>query len=205
MASTYCLARIDHSVCTMSPDSSSVKEDVKAAAPTIEYDNQAKEYYVIADWDWQNLGFMDDGANLFSPYTKNLGGPDGFGISFNTSLLMAGWSASWWGNCHYGTSTSSTASSGNQYGAGFKFQDQDYATNSCFGLNTYHGDEVISFTHTQTKKCQNVQAYTKYGHSWSSTSLTGFSIGLYSVGMSWSTSSNQWEASSQPGGVATVC
>jgi len=204
LASTYCIVRIDHSDGTVSA-ASSVNSDVKSRPPTIDYDNQAHLYYAIAYWDWQNTNFLDDGFNPFSPYTKNLGGTDGFAVTFNTGLLMSGWSASWSGNgCHYGSGGTSTAATGDQYGAGFKFQDQDYL-NNCVGFNVYHGQEVISFTHTQTKTCKSVQGFSNYGHSWSTTSLSGFSIGVYSIGFSWTSAGHDWASQSQPGGVATVC
>ncbi|MGP5023542.1 hypothetical protein ACTXIU_18465, partial [Glutamicibacter arilaitensis] len=61
----------------------------------------------------------------------------------------------------------------NQYGAGWAFQDWGYA--ALYGHSpTYKGTLTYTLT-TSSTKC--LQAFAKYGHSWNSTKLTGFSIG----------------------------
>lgn len=44
-----------------------------------------------------------------------------------------------------------------------------------------------------------LQIYSRYGHSWDNTSLTGFSVSLSGFGLSWGGNPKHWAASSQSG------
>jgi hypothetical protein len=126
---------------------------------------------------------------------------------------MKGWAQTQWGNtgscsnCPFrDRSTVTNACAGNQYGAGFCRQDKAaYIVHDVYDLNMYNGELVLSWYGTTSGKCANVQGFAKYAHTWSSTGLTGFTIGIYSIGVTWRTEGHQWSSSSQPGYVATVC
>jgi hypothetical protein len=45
---------------------------------------------------------------------------------------------------------------------------------------------------------QTIQAFAKYAHSWSSTAVNGIGVGVNSLTVQWSSSSNGWERASQP-------
>jgi hypothetical protein len=188
---------------------SSTNSDLKVSPPSLSHDTQAHLYYSITKWNWNNTDWKSD--RTFNPGgNSNVGGDDGIATSFNKSLIMRGYSASYWGNgcAGFGTHTTSTASDANSYGAGFTFQDINGSryttgTNLCYDYNAIHGQEVISFKATSCTS--GVQAFGRYGHSWSSTSLTGFSVGPYSIGIYWTSNSNRWYSSSQPSNVVTVC
>jgi len=70
------------------------------------------------------------------------------------------------------------------------------SNNKCQYDDAYAGNITYSFK-SSTTAC--VQAYSKYGHTWNSTSVNGFSIGPWSIGIQWSSSSNYWQKSSQSG------
>lgn len=138
-----------------------------------------------------------------------MGGVDGFGTSFNTAVIMRGYSVTLFGDAPYPASqVVSTASDANTYGAGFTFQDKGEcwlaASQTCTdSLNVRSGQEVLSFKGTGT--CKTVYGFSKYGHTWSSTRVAGVGIGIYSVSTSMSLSSSQWPSASQPGNAARVC
>jgi hypothetical protein len=211
LAQRLCIVPIDGGVAARSQIelTASTASDMLVSPPSLSHDTQAHLYYSITKWGWNNSDWKSD--RTFNPGGNNsVGGPDGIATAFNQSLLMRGYSASYWGNgcASFGTRTTSTASDANSYGAGFSFQDINGSryttgTNLCYDYNTLHGQEVISF---YASKCiTGVQAFGRYGHTWSSTSLTGFSIGKSSIGITWTSTSNRWYSSSQPSNVVTVC
>ena len=62
-----------------------------------------------------------------------------------------------------------------------------------------------SLSHKASGTCKTVYSFAKNTHSWNSIAVTGIDIGVYSIGVSTSTTSNYGSSSSQPGGTAAVC
>ena len=53
--------------------------------------------------------------------------------------------------------------------------------------------------------CGSIQAFSKYGDDWSSTDITGFGVGPWSLSLQWSSSTSRWAKSSQPPNAVTAC
>lgn len=163
--------------------------DMTLPAPKIVVNGSSRGavMYAIATFQWKNPPMND-----CPPVKSQIGGPDGFAISLNKAVTNKGVSflgCNALGKCHPDEPWLET---NGKYGAGFGFQDWGGGLFS----KSYKGTLTYSFT-TNLSKC--VQAFSKYGHSWDKTSLNGFSIGPWSVGVSWSSASAQWQKSSQAG------
>lgn len=163
-------------------------------------------YYANSLWNWPGDGYAADGLPC-PGCTKNNGGYDGYGISLSNNMNMRSYTASMWGKgCKFGT-TVLAPSSANQYGASFRFQDKVFFGSACSGngmdSNARSGSEVVTFW--PPSSCKAVQAFAKYGHTFSSTSINSIGIGKWSISIGWSTTSNKWERASQPGTQVTLC
>ncbi len=164
-------------------------------------------YYVNSLWNWPGDGYAADGIPC-PGCTKNNGGYDGIGISLSNSMNMRSYTGSMWGKgCKFGT-TVLAPSTANQYGAGFRFQDKIFFGSACSSSNgvdsnARSGSEVVTFW--PPTSCKTVQAFATYNHTWSSTTINGISIGKWSIGFSWNTTSNQWSRVSSPGTQVTLC
>lgn len=161
--------------------------DITVSRPQIV--KSGSKIYAYARYNWKNPPFSE------CPRAQSqIGGADGLAITFNRAVTNKGVS---FVGCNSYNSCAKTGwlETNNQYGAGWAFQDWGYAKLYGHGP-TYKGTLTYTLT-TNSTKC--LQAFAKYGHSWNSTKLTGFSVGNYSIGISWNTSSNMWQKSSQAG------
>jgi hypothetical protein len=201
----FCLERINGG--GMEPVS--VNSDAKARPPAIYWDSASGQYMSLSYWDWQNRNFEWPTTGTHGS-TYNIGGPDGFGIAYDKPVYMRSYRMSYWGNdtSWFPTTTTYTASSANAYGVGFTFQDRvkrtNYNGNKITDSNAAHG-QIVNFFLNGQSGCRSIYGFSKYAHTWSSTHVTGVSIGAYSIGFSWNTTSNQWTSASQPGQQASVC
>jgi len=204
LAARYCLVRIDSGVM----QASSTYDDVSLKPPGLYYDTRAHNYYAIAYWDWDSHSWKSEvnlGGNCCGP--QNIGGYDTQAIDFNTSLVLGKVSQSQWGDWHFAPSTTTSLCGSGPYGGAVCRQDrayEDYASGTT-DMNQQHGQVVAGFTRTSDGHCHYVQAFSEYGHSWSSTAVTGVGLGAWSVSIQWSNTSNRWPAASQAGGSARVC
>jgi hypothetical protein len=211
LTSQLCLVRVDRSQRTSASPMLAAASNASAVSvtpPAIQWDSQAARFYAISRWKWVSNGFSGDISFWGSNSDHAIGGNDSFGTSFNTSLLLTGYSMTAFGDSPYASSKSiSPAADASASGAGYVFLDHATCVptvNACsFRLNVRSGQEVISFKKSGT--CKTVYGFAKYTHSWNSTAVTGIDIGVYSIGVSTSTTSNYWSSSSQPGGTASVC
>lgn len=172
--------------CRVTKPSSSAG-DINISRPQIV--KSGTRIYAYARYNWKNAPFSE------CPRGKSqIGGPDGLAITFNRAVTNKG--VSFVGcNSYNKCEKTGWLETNNQYGAGWAFQDWGYG--ALYGHSpTYKGTLTYTLT-TSSTKC--LQAFAKYGHSWNSTKLTGFSIGKSSIGISWNTSSNLWQKSSQAG------
>jgi hypothetical protein len=160
-------------------------------APTIWLNGSSQGYrlYASAKYKWTN---PPDGP---FPCTTAVGGPDGFAMSLSKSVVNKGvsfYTCSSVNKCQYTYGWLETNSS---YGAGYAFQDRAGAALNGF-FPAYSGSIVYAF---MANPSQCVQAFSKYGHTWNSTSVNGFSIGPWSIGVQWSSSAAHWQKASQSG------
>jgi hypothetical protein len=116
-----------------------------------------------------------------------------------------------WGVTSYYPRSYSRAypSDANTYGVTFTGQDRFHCVlgryNNCasgYDYSFYHGE---IFYDIGTIGCGTLQAFSKYGHDWASTTINGFSVGPWTLGLQWSSSSNRWERVSQPSTAVTPC
>jgi len=220
LADSLCVVRVDKP----SPSRDSVNSDMQwnNSQGGIFWDGQ--HHYVIAHWDWLNNSYKDDYfwsgcLAIFGSCTKNIGGFDGVGLALNTKATIPAPSSTsvdhsyymaTWGNGNNNDWTRSVkwaADTNNAFGVGFSRQDIGYVYCgiSCgsWDNNMHHGD-ILMFFDNYGRTCHDYQAFLKYSHTWSSTSVTGFSITSKSVGITWSTTSNHWQLAGLTG-TAHVC
>ncbi|MFB6723152.1 hypothetical protein ACFCV3_23430 [Kribbella sp. NPDC056345] len=164
---------------------------ISLTPPTIWLAGSSSDYrlYASAKYKWTSPPAAGSTCRV------KVGGPDGFALTLNKSVTNTGvtfYTCNSNNKCQYDYGWLETNSS---YGAGYAFQDLagTYLTGYS---DAYAGNITYSFK-SNVSAC--VQAYSKYGHTWNSTSVNGFSIGPWSIGIQWSSSSNYWQKSSQSG------
>lgn len=166
---------------------------ISVPAPTIRRDTCTSQYYVMAYWDFTSMSALQSDAG--GCQSCAVGGDDGFGIALSRKVsTVGGYSVTTWGaSSAYPASTSRMAPvDASTDGVGFMGQDRFCRNNTSCGTDYsfYHGQLVYTIG---VPGCGYLQAYSKYGHSWNSSDLSGISIGIDSVGFSWSATSNRWE------------
>jgi hypothetical protein len=205
------------------PDSSPTSSTFSLPVPQILYDSCGHDWYAYAHYDWKSMSAIKSDAGLCGDeedVTCNVGGYDGFGITFSRAIADPEdyFMQTWGTTSHYPTSTSRTwVEDGGAYGATFIGQDKwcyyvgklPCTTNICSGncvhpqdYSFYHGE---LFYDMNSIGCGSLKAYSKYLHTWSSTSIDGFSVGPYSFGIQWASSGHDWPLGSQPSSTVTPC
>jgi len=165
---------------------------ISLATPTIVLNgsSQGYEMYANASYTWSSP------PEAPSTCVVAVGGVDGFALALDISAINDGvsfWACNYWGLC----GSNGYLETNSQYGGGWALQD--YATSLLGGAwgPTYSGTLTYAFRFHGGLGC--VQAFSKYAHDWNSTSINGFSIGPWSIGVQWSSSSSNWTRSSQAG------
>lgn len=149
----------------------------------------SRERYVIAKWQFKKRTLSGTGG-----CTPRVGGRDGFGVTLSRDVKRRSQSLTRCNSvdlCDYGGSMADNS----PRGATYTFQDHQEVLfpNGDFD----HGAITVSFTPYKEKACH--QAFAKYAHSWSTSSLTGFGVGPYSFSLQWSSTAHKWERSSSAG------
>jgi hypothetical protein len=193
---------------TVTPLSS--QGNVSVASPQILYDSCGGGWYVYASYRWNSMTAVHDDAYAggCGP-TCNVGGEDGFGVALsrNVAAVRSYFMQTWGQTSYYPVSSGRTyASDANTYGVTFKGQDR-FCPYSCIDHTTpdysfYNGE---LFYNISSIGCGTIQAFSKYAHDWSSTTINGFGVGPWQLNVSWSSSSNRWELASQPSNAVTPC
>jgi hypothetical protein len=158
---------------------------------------QAHDYNIEGTWQWNSLATAQ--ADFPMTCGNNIGGLDGASdwMSNPANITIQ----QFWMDTFDYTSTlrtsTSTAWDWNQYGAAFKTQDSCFwdPSLSDFDYTHYRGlvDTVVSLAGSGS-------TYLKltFAHDWSSTDLSGVSIGTGGVSFSFTSSSNSWQGTSNP-------
>lgn len=164
---------------------------ISLATPTIVLNGSSQGYimYANASYKWTSP------PEAPSTCRVKVGGVDGFALTLDKAVVNLGVSFI---GCNAFNKCASTGylATNSQYGGGWAMQDWAGAITTGYS-DTYSGTLTYAFRFNGGLQC--VQAFSKYGHTWNSTSLTGFSIGPWSIGISWSSTSSNWEKSSQAG------
>jgi hypothetical protein len=173
------------------------------SAPTIYRDACAGVYTATANY---HFTAWTDGLSLNG---GNVGGDDGFGIAFSRKVTtVVDYSMATWGKTsHYARSYSRLhVETANTDGVTYVGQDTAWRNPTQMvgpqDYNFYNGSLVYDIGNIG---CGSIQAFSKYGHDWSSTDITGFGVGPWSLSLQWSSSTHRWEKSSQPSNAVTVC
>lgn len=192
---------IDEGLLAVSP-AASTNADVTVDRPTYFWDNPHHMGFVYASWQWSAAGAarLADEANCMSLLLqcarKAVGGPDGFAVTMNGSYVPSSYylSVSDRNGVYQGMPALSTSST---TGAGFTGQDQFWGNVNNANYSWYSGVATLSFT--GFNGCgKTLQMFSRLAHSWSTTSVNGFSIGVWSIGVNWNNTSYAWSAASQP-------
>lgn len=160
-------------------------------------DTCAANYYVSGGWKFTSMSALtsDAGCN-----NCNVGGYDAFGVALSRSVGIGYHSVSTWGASNSFPTSSSRmwAHDTNSYGVAYQGQDKycraGYGGCSVNDYNFFNGSLFLSITNIG---CGYIQAFPKYGHTWSSASLTGLGVGPYSVSVSWSPNHLGWSKAGQ--------
>jgi hypothetical protein len=181
----------------------SLGSDYNVPAPTVLYDPPSQNYYVFANYNWSNGSYLSD-----CPGTGNCGGIDGFGVRSSKQVQNLGSSAYFCWSAVGGWPRPPCISNGWQYdnseaGVTWAFQDKvqyvncsDTGTVSCPTYGGYNGHITFAFRKLLTG-CY--QFFSRYEHTWSSTSLTAFGVSYVGFSASWSNSSNHQQRTSNAG------
>lgn len=187
----------------------SVNDDISIPAPKVLWDYSNQRYYAYASYQWiagNTQAHYYDIGNTTSCVDSpcNIGGADGFGMRFSRNVVNRGVSVIFCGRgdldrtwSSFNCTTPTNPDDNSSQGVGWRKQDKVYKTVVKPDNNMFIGS--TSMVIDRPKCGAPLQIFSRYGHSWSGAALTGFSVGLDGFGLSWSSTSNHWAASSQGG------
>lgn len=180
---------------------------VTLSVPTVYYDAYTGEWVLMADGSWKNIDGLETPTFWFASVGDefNIGGTDAVGIlltdtygDFNGISLMEG-TGQFWGDGITATyNRDGMIPSSN--GAIFKLQDKIKITRRAgFIIYVYEYSYNAFDFYTHLRYNANFVNYRGnavlfYAHTWDKTELNGISIGLDSIGVSWSNGSSGWNA-----------
>ncbi|MES4902483.1 MULTISPECIES: hypothetical protein [unclassified Streptomyces] len=189
LAADYCLDRADGGGSELST-LSNPDQEIKLSKPIIYKASGKDRYIAAAGWKWKKI-------------PSNTKGYDAFAISFSKKVTPLAHSLVYQGNGRvYGKKKMDQAEKSGASGAGFLFNEGPHVTRT--DMQGYQGLMGISFKASRSG-CWNLQAFSKYGHSWKSQSAIGISLGLTSIGFTWENNSNKWTQAPQPSKEVRVC
>jgi len=184
----------------------STRTDIRVPRPSI-YKNNRGHYIVSASWQWKDLGAVDDDASAWCG-NCNVGGDDGFGVALSRNVKsVQKYTVATWGtgiNYYKISTTRMQPSDANVYGASFMGQDRIHREGACCpqDYNFYNGNLVYEI---KSVGCGTLQAFSKYAHTWKSTTVNSIGVGPYSLSVGWSSSDNKWELASQGSNAVKPC
>jgi len=217
LESDWCLTRVSSS---RGSTPLSAETDIYWTHSAIFYDDDDRRYHATVAFRWYNHNYWDDEGWPTGCFNSGIGGRDGLGLRLSGGeYAIYGYSASVWGdpylnpyNDDYGTVTLSSASSVNQYGVGFTWQDNTRNVRSgvvCQGGKDYadydiYGGQVFLTVRALNGSCRLAQVFGDYVHTWDSTAVTGIGAGPWSFSISWSNYGSNFE-SAYAGDRVTIC
>jgi hypothetical protein len=196
----------------VTPMGASGNGDVSVNTPVFYYDRNAHQWNVSMNWNWVNDSYAGQSQGNYNQ-SYHIGGPDGVGVSLSGGARITSPVAEYWGKgCYYKTATTGP-STADSYGVGFIMSDMAHyyadswecsvGSNPWVDYNMEHGQVLFNVDNGGT--CENIHAYGRYNHTWSSTSVNSVGVGPYSVVFGWNTTSNEWSWSSAGSAWAYVC
>jgi hypothetical protein len=181
----------------------STNADVKLTAPSVSYDSATKFYYSLTGWSWQNTKYASE-VSPASNSNVSIGNDDGFGTyisgaPFAISSTLTYGSA----GCYFYPTNALIPSSSSGDGFTYEFQDIYRLSNGRNCNNSYSGQLSIKIANPTS--CQDIGISSRYAHTWSSTSISGFSIAPNGFSLSFSSANYRWAAASNPISIFTLC
>lgn len=177
---------------------------VAMGTPYVTFDVHQQRYFAVAKYQWKasaDSEYFDAPCNS-ADNPCNVGGPDGFGMRFNRNVTNLGVGANFCGRPNpgrtwatFGCTSPSNPDDNSSAGVSWRLQDRVYKTVVNPDYNMHNG--VTSMGISGIPCGVTLQAYGRYGHSWSTTSLTGFSVSTSGFGLSWAGGTQHWGATSQ--------
>jgi hypothetical protein len=167
--------------------------NMTVSAPSLAHSvsSQGEIWYAIAKWTWVTYPSSNGvGCNV------NVGGRDGFGVSMNRDVQNVGESLLTCNRLGKCDTTLGSLSDNSARGTSYTFQDNIEGGQAVGWGNTDTGTLTFSFR-PLSSGC--IQAFSKYGHTWSSTAVTGVGVGPWSISISWSAIDNHWDLASAAG------
>lgn len=180
---------------------SSGTTDVNMNTPLITYNSSASEWVVSGGGSWKQHEYVDDIPYDVYPYRgkkTNIGGQDAVGVIFhNTSGTVPVLKRST-GYVHDGNGANMNLS--NPYNMssskGVIFEYQDYVTFADVSFDCWYKYMGYGFSSTavysSTFSKYHGRAGSYYVHTWGSTNITGISVSVDSISVSWTNEANGW-------------
>lgn len=160
--------------------------------------------YVVADFNFGHRRADGIKCTVCVTNVRNIGGFDGFGLSFSDKVYDRGAS---FATCDYEQQGWNRFACGKPthlfdsgpYGKAWGFQDKAwYDVGGYFGTNADNGRIVYNYDrYPGSPTC--VQAFSRYEHTWDSTAVTGIGVGKSDFSVSWSKTEHHWPTSSVGG------
>lgn len=182
----------------------SVKGNVTYFQPYAFFDRLTSEWTVYSGWIWQETGLQSPtyywGYDGLSCSPTAMGGPDAAGLWFETTtgLQLKSYMLNTYDNAGQLRINQPTADDWNSNGVAFVDQDS-LVHNGCFVpmLYDWHEGYVYTFWRADGGHATTAVKF-RLGHTWSSTSISGVSVGLSDISISFSSSQNQWNGTASP-------
>jgi hypothetical protein len=178
------------------PGGDSVNSDA-AYNTAVYYDPNTGQYDIEGTWQWNSVGAFQADFPFFCFSPCDVGGLEAgaLWISNPTNITFVnGWMNTFDTSSALRTSTS-TMWDWNQYGADFRNQDQAFWNGSFWDYTHYRGGvDLIASVPFGASGSTYVKLV--YGHDWSSTGISSVSIGATDVSVTFSSTSNSWQAAS---------
>lgn len=194
LAERHCVKRVSPSTPEYATRSNP-EDEITVHKPVIYQPNSKPLYIASASWKWKRI-------------PSDVKGYDGMALRFSKKITDLGHSLSYQGNgSFYRKKTMRQAEETGSAGTSFIFNEGP----RLFGgrdMQGYQGTLTIVFKPSKVG-CWNLQAYSRYAHSWGSRSVTGFSVELGrgdgGFGISWANNKEGWKQSGQASRETRVC
>jgi hypothetical protein len=180
---------------------SSENSDVTLSVPTIYFNTSSGRYEASATFRWDQcntgIGGSPEPCYMNDYSGTNMGGFDAFGIRFGKLVSRRG---------HLMTVAAETgcrqtynnASDADDSGAVFRNQDRFLTVCDTSHYNWHRGTVVYSFLLRPGCPRGECKVDTKMGHTWSSTGVSGVSVSIHGISISFTDFDSQWTAVSNP-------
>jgi hypothetical protein len=176
--------------------------DVQLDVPSFSYDRLLRHYVMSASFIWKmcRIGDVESAPCWLKNRHDGMGGADGFAIKLNQEIFRVRSGFSLADNCGRPAGGFDQPAFDSDYGIGFK--EQDVMTReevNCPGgpyVYNWHRGVISEIFDFRDNNCggERLQIDTKFGHSWSTSSLTGIGISSNGIQLSWENGESHFDA-----------